>query len=128
MAEDLTDYLAGREVTGFTPRPHYSRDGDFLTFFFADEDAVAERVDELLTVYLSAKTKKLVGVKIKGVRRILSTLGAFGGTALDPPQTLGVFFLGGMAVSREPQHKERYRELGEATKTIPFDAQELQLA
>ena len=60
MAEDLMSYLDGREATGFEPRPFYSPDGDFLTFYFREDDHYAERVDELLTVYLSMDTQELV--------------------------------------------------------------------
>ena len=41
-------------------------------------DSYAERVDELLTVYLSVEEHALVGCKIKGARRLLKTLGDFG--------------------------------------------------
>ncbi|MGA2621799.1 MAG: hypothetical protein ABSF26_29715 [Thermoguttaceae bacterium] len=127
MAHDLTDYLAGREPRAFTPHPHYSRDADSLTFFFRDEDAIAKRVDELLTVYVSAEGDELVGAKIKGVQQVLLTLGNFGVTIKDAGFTLGTLFLGCMAVSREPARHE-YERLGEFVKSIPFDASELQPA
>jgi hypothetical protein len=127
MANDLMDYLAGKEARNFRPHPQYSRDGDFLTFFFRDDDAIAKRVDELLTVYVSAETDELVGAKIKGVQRILSTLGDFGVTIKDAKLTLGMLFLAGMAVSREPGHKNEYIRVGEFVKSVPIDAEELEL-
>jgi hypothetical protein len=127
MARDLMEYLAGKEPGEFTPRPHYCRDADSLTFFFRDEDAIAKRVDDLLTVYVAADGGELVGAKIKGVKRVLSTLGNFGVTIKDEGLTLGVLFLACMAVSREPAKKE-YIRLGEFVRSIPIDASELQPA
>ncbi len=125
MAHELMEYLAGKETKGFTPHPHYHRDGDFLTFFCRDDDATAKRVDELLTVYVSSKTDELVGAKIKGVKRILSTLGNFGVTIKDGRLTLGMLFLAGMAVSREPANKSEYERVGEFVKSVSIDASEL---
>src|SRR5712692_11582165 len=36
MAENLTEHLAGKECTGFDPRPHYFADGDFVTYFASE--------------------------------------------------------------------------------------------
>ena len=127
MAEELLmDYLADKKAERFRPHPHYYRDSDSLTFFLKDEDVVARRVDELLTVYVSAKTEELVGAKIKGVRQILSTLGNFGVTIKDAGLTLGMLFLAGMAVSRELAGKSEYIRVGEFVKSVPIDADELQ--
>ncbi|MGA2616594.1 MAG: hypothetical protein ABSF26_03230 [Thermoguttaceae bacterium] len=128
MAHDLIDYLADKEPGKFTPRPHYSRDADSLTFFFRGDDAVAKRVDDLLTVYVSVETDELVGAKIKGIKRVLSTLGDFGVTIKDEGLTLGMLFLACMAVSRESVNKSEYIRLGEFVKSVPFDASELQPA
>jgi len=128
MANDLMNYLAGKDVGQFMPRPHYSREGDFLTFFFRDDEAIAERIDELLTVYLSAQTRELVGAKIKGVQRILSTLGSFGVTITDEDLTLGMLFLAGMAVSKDPAHKNEYVRIGELARSVRLDPKEFQPA
>ena len=42
---------------------------------FSATPTICQRVDELLTIYLSMDSNDLVGYKIKGVRRILDTLG-----------------------------------------------------
>ncbi len=125
---DLIEYLKGRECQGFEPRPIYSRDGDFLTYFFKDVDFHGRRVDDLLTLYFSEEGEELVGCKIKGVRRILSTLGEFGAVGLAVEQheqtlTLGLLFLGGLAVG-DPEHREEYEEMGRRTKNVPLDARE----
>jgi len=106
MAEDLMSYLDGREATGFEPRPFYSPDGDFLTFHFREDDHYAERVDELLTVYLSMDTQELVGCKVKGVRRILDTLGKLGVLVDDGEIKMSFLFLSA-AFSREDARRKR---------------------
>jgi len=125
MAEDLVTYLGGREAKAFEPRPFYSPDGDFLTFFFREDDHYAERVDELLTVYLSMETKELVGCKIKGVRRILDTLGKLGVLVDGGEAKLSFFFLSG-AFSRQDSRRKRYEEIGTRTKGIRIRPEELE--
>jgi len=125
MAEDLMSYLDGREATGFEPRPFYSPDGDFLTFYFREDDHYAERVDELLTVYLSMDTQELVGCKVKGVRRILDTLGKLGVLVDDGEVKMSFLFLSG-AFSREDARRKRYEEIGTRTRGIRINPKELQ--
>ena len=95
MAETLIDYLENKEPRGFKPRPIYSADGDFITVYLTDEDSYAERVDELLTVYLSVEEHSLVGCKIKGVRRLLKTLGDFGVSVDGKNVSVSLLFLAG---------------------------------
>ena len=118
-------YLSGREAAGFEPHPYYSSDGDFLTFFFRDADHFAECVDELLTVYLSMDTNELVGYKIKGVHRILDTLGRFGVKVSDGDIQLSFLFLSG-AFSREDERRKRYEEIGALAQGIRLNPSELQ--
>ena len=125
MAENLTEYLASAKCEKFEPKPMYSAQGDFLTFFFRDDDAYEKRVDELLTVYLAESTNELVGCKIKGVTQILKTLGNFGVMIRDQELTLGMLFLAGMAVSKTPESKENYEAIGKRTKDVAFDAKKL---
>jgi hypothetical protein len=56
------------------------------------------------------------------------TLGNFGVTIKDTGLTLGMLFLAGMAVSREPAHKNEYIRVGEFLKSVSIDASELQPA
>lgn len=46
---------------------HYEKDGACIEFFASSEPFYAERVDELVTVYYSQETKKIIGSQIKGV-------------------------------------------------------------
>ena len=124
MAEDLMTYLAGREATRFEPRPFYSPDGDFLTFYFRDEDHYAERVDELLTVYRSMENHELIGCKIKGVSRILDTLGRFGVEVEDGEMRMSFLFLSG-ALNPDGDRRRWYEEIGSRTKEILINPREL---
>lgn len=54
----------------FKPVSYYDSDGDCIEFFFSDDDYYAERVDELLTVYYSRQSGKIIGSLIKGVRKL----------------------------------------------------------
>src|SRR5437764_1273068 len=80
MAEDLKHYLQEHSCQGFRPIPHYFAAGDFVTYYFRNERCYAQRVDELLTVYLGQGTNELVGCKIIGVKHILETASTFGVT------------------------------------------------
>lgn len=125
MAGSLAEYLASAKCEGFTPKPMYSVNGDFLTFFFRDDDAYEKRVDDLLTIYLAESSDELVGCKIKGVSEILKTLGKFGVLIRDKRFMLSMLFLAGMAVSTTPESKEKYELIGKRTQGISFDPKEL---
>lgn len=83
MAQNLTEYLAGRKCQGFKAVPHYFPGGDFVTCYFSNEECFEQRVDDLLTVYLSMDTKELVGCKITGVKHVLQTAADFGVTGTE---------------------------------------------
>ena len=54
------------EIGNFKCRAHYVPAGDYLTVFFSDSFAIAERVDSILTVYRCKHTGDICGCKIKG--------------------------------------------------------------
>ncbi len=126
MATSLTEYLKGKKPRAFKARPIYSPDGDFITIYLSDEDSYAERVDELLTVYLSVETNSLVGCKIKGVRRLLKTLGDFGVIVHDKSLSVNLLIIAGALFS--PLQREKYQQVGrQAGKMkIPKESLELQ--
>ena len=70
MGNDLSTYLAGRRPLGFKSLPFYSREGDFLTYYFEDHDHYAEQLDEHMTVYRSMAGDKIVGFKLQGVAHL----------------------------------------------------------
>ena len=116
MEQTLNDYLKTHPPQGFRAVPHYFPVGDYVTYYFRDERCYEERVDDLLTVYLSMTTNEVVGCKIKGVKHILRTAGEFSVTLPGGPQKLGFFFFVGASMSRgEPQQK-RYLEVARHAK------------
>lgn len=79
MAERIgIEELEGRSPT-FKPYSRYCRESDCLEFFIGGDDARAERVDAILTVYWSEHDEDaLTGCEIKGVRRLVDEAGAVG--------------------------------------------------
>ena len=55
----LEEYLKTRPFKGFKATPRYSEEGDCLTFYFRNAPSYADRVDELLTVYLSLEADEI---------------------------------------------------------------------
>jgi hypothetical protein len=123
---DLMEYVKQNPAEGFKARPYYSPLGDCLIFYATDEDCYARRVNELLTVYLSMKTQKVVGCKIKGIRHIIMpSLGSF----FKPEERLGSIVLGGMALAKDPDQSSEpsiQDELGEVTRDVPVEMKELE--
>jgi hypothetical protein len=76
--ESLMSYIEGHPAGQFKPVPHYSPEGDSLTFYFRDDESFAERIDDFLTVYKSIDSNELVGCQVKGLPAALKLLGDFG--------------------------------------------------
>ena len=126
MAQDLDEYLKTHRSQGFRPVPHYFAQGDFVTYYFRDDPCFAERVDDLLTVFLSFDTKELVGCKIKGVKHILQTAGDFGVALDDGEVRLGVFFFVGAALAKNDAQRNRYEQIGRQAQEATVDRKELE--
>ena len=62
----------------FRAEPWYNQDGDCITYQMADEAIVAERVDDILTVYRSAIDNRPIGFQIKSVIAIIKKFGLDG--------------------------------------------------
>lgn len=62
----------------FSPEPWYCPHGDYLVYKMANEAAVADRIDELLTIYRSAEDNRPIGFQIKGVAAIIGKFGLAG--------------------------------------------------
>ena len=65
----LADIMEGKP--GFKAEPWYNPDGDCIVYKMANEAAVADRIDELLTIYRSAVDNRPIGFQIKGVAAII---------------------------------------------------------
>jgi hypothetical protein len=113
----LADYVKANPYKGFSPKPCYSREGDFVSFFTEDGDALARRIDDVLTVYESGK--RLVGVKVKQVARLIELLGALGLKA-EGGLSLGSLFVAGGYLHAEKDSRRYYQHFMEATKAIPL--------
>jgi hypothetical protein len=75
MAEEhfLAHLMEGEPV--FQAEPWYNPHGDCLVYKMANEAAVADRIDELLTIYRSAEDNRPIGFQIKGVMATIRKLG-----------------------------------------------------
>ena len=70
MASHFLEGLVEGEP-GFSPKPWYNRHGDCIVFKAQDVGVVAERIDDILTLYFSAEDNRPVGFQIKGVKYLL---------------------------------------------------------
>jgi hypothetical protein len=86
----LADMMAGEGLPEFHPEPWYNPDGDCIVYKMADEAVVADRVDELLTVYHSAVDNRPIGFQIKGVHAIIKKLGLDGLRVASESDAAGV--------------------------------------
>lgn len=58
----------------FRPTAYYDPDGDCIEFLARPDNFHAERVDELVTVYVSEETGEVIGSLLKGVTRLCKKL------------------------------------------------------
>ncbi|MDY7011708.1 MAG: hypothetical protein SVV80_13305 [Planctomycetota bacterium] len=72
----LDSFVEGPQ--GFRAEPWYNPHGDCIIYQTADEAVVADRVDEILTVYRSAENNRPIGFQIKGVSAITRKFGLDG--------------------------------------------------
>lgn len=108
------DYMKTRPAGQFKPVPHYSAEGDSLTFYFRQDESYAERIDDFLTVYKSLNTEELVGCQVKGLPDALRLLGNFGMNLYQGKKLkLSMIFLALMAQSDESESKKCYEKLGQ---------------
>lgn len=72
------DELANREPI-FKPYARYCSDSDRLEVFIGGDDAYAERIDDVLTVYWSEdQGDALMGCEMRGVHELVRAAGAVG--------------------------------------------------
>jgi hypothetical protein len=124
---NLTDYIKNNRPKQFRSGPVYFPTGDFLTYLIKDGPCVAERLDDVVTVYLSHDTRELVGFKVKGVCHILKQAGAFGvGVGSGDGVRLGLFFFAGAAPDRADNlPRMKWYERLEAFADITVDRETL---
>jgi len=72
-AHFLSEVVAGPPT--FQDRPWYNPHGDCIVHQVADEAIIADRIDELLTLYRSAIDRRVIGYQIKGVMTLIRKFG-----------------------------------------------------
>jgi len=82
----LADMMKDQGAPTFRAEPWYNPDGDCIIYKMADEAVVADRVDDLLTIYRSAVDNRPIGFQIKGVAAIINKFG-FAGLAVSSEAT-----------------------------------------
>ena len=121
----LEEHLKTKPFKGFKATPRYSEEGDCLTFYFRNAPSYADRVDELLTVYLSLETDELVGCQIKSIGRIMKRLRSLRIRLKDKDVELRLLFLACRALAEEPGPLKTYERLLEEVKrrraTLPSE-------
>lgn len=122
---NLTEYIEQNPPKEFRAAPVYFPTGDFLTYLLKDCPCIAERLDDVVTIYLSRDTRELVGFKVKGVHHILKKAGAFGvGVGGGDGVRMGLFFFAGAAPDRADKlPKMKWYERLEAFADITVDRQ-----
>jgi len=69
----LKDYVSGPK--GGQHKPWFNPDGDCIIYQTSDDATVAERVDDVLTIYVSIISKKPIGFQIKGIQAMSRKFG-----------------------------------------------------
>ncbi len=69
----LSEFVAG--IQREEPTPWFNPDGDCIVYQVADEAVVADRIDDVLTIYRSAIDDRAIGYQIKGVQALTSHFG-----------------------------------------------------
>jgi|GEM_PF-6505278 len=82
---------AAKSVVDFRPHPIYDPKDDCLIFYMRNELPIRKRINSLLTLYISAKDRMLVGCEVKSVSKMLKLKGSFGVLVADRKLRLGIF-------------------------------------
>lgn len=69
----LADEMTGER--GFKAEPWYNKYGDCVVFKSEDVGVVAERIDDILTLYYSIEGRRPVGFQLKGVKHLMQRHG-----------------------------------------------------
>ncbi len=92
MDSQLADLISEYSLKAFKPVPTYDNDGDFLTFYTEDTDCYSDRIDDTLTLYRHPETEAIVGIKVKGVSKLLADIGPKGVVVKGDGFQLGILF------------------------------------
>ena len=109
----------------FVAKPYYEPDGDSLIFYAEDVQSFARRHNSFLTLFLSTDDRRLVGVEVKGVKRMLRLSGDFGVAVIDQQMKLGIFLAFALNSPPEDPALKEYEEQVEQFKDVEVDSLEL---
>ena len=73
-AHFLSEFVKGVEIES-PPEAWYNGTGDCIMYQMSDVATVAERIDDVLTIYHSAEDDKPIGFQIKGVMALAKKFG-----------------------------------------------------
>ncbi len=86
----LSNVVSDAGAPSFQPEPWYNPDGDCIILQIADEAFVAQRVDEVLTVYDAVSDGRAIGFQIKGIRAMMEKFGSDGLSVISEADSRGV--------------------------------------
>lgn len=83
MAPNIDDLLRDARPQ-FQPSALHGPDADTLHIFISEDESVAVRVDEILTIYETRGERRVTGIMLKGVRGLMQEAGGSLGLQIDP--------------------------------------------
>jgi len=108
---NLIEYLNNQNPTEeFKPYAEYIPEADSIEFFFEPDQAYAERVDNVLTVYMTMDGDHIVGCEIKGIKHLLDVMGNFGLKIKEQHISLSFFFAASI-LNAKPDKIRTYQKL-----------------
>ncbi len=129
----LKEYILSSKCEKFSPSAYFDAQSDTLSIYLKNEQSYAERVDELLTAYLTMDGERLTGVELNGVRHLLEKIGSFGVSYLNKEIDVGIILMAYVIVKPDPTEADRPRiddfleELSRDRISVRFDEKELAL-
>jgi hypothetical protein len=121
-------YLEHHPHKGFSGQPHYYPVGDYLTFYASEGRCFAMRVNELLTVYVSANDDCLVGCKVKGVARVMEQLKAMHVAVSDGSISLGLIFVSVAAITEDESSRKKVLDYAKSFPEAKIPKEVLKMA
>ena len=126
----VEDFLKEDGSGGFKSEAWYNPYGDCIDYQTVDDAIVADRIDSLITLHRSATDGRVIGFQIKGVRKLLKSIGADAmaigtGEGEDASIKVIVLVLAALQTSEEKATRDQFDALSSllpdvADKEIPI--------
>lgn len=104
--DSMIEMLQQARSRSFVARPYYEPLSDSLIFYAKRGRSYGKRINNLLTLFLSVDDNKLVGLEIKGVKRIARLAKTYGIIVEDNRAKMKIGVLVGMAAAEEAETPE----------------------